>query len=277
MAVKGKWARGITPRNFTWIIKDQLAICERPGGYGNNHRKVRRQEEIIWLREQEFTFVISVIVSPHNLHNYDELNVAWKHRPLAAYDDFSQYLSTFYPELHGMLTDGAKLIVHGEAVGDRLCGLMGGYLLWAGLIDSGPRAISATEHLTSRQLGPVGREIIAIAKTMPGPGLEKRTAMEAARAKEAAARAKAAEKAKAEAAQAAAKSAAAKSAVKRKTKSRTAKTSAGKPAKAGARQAATKKASTAKRASPKAATKSSTKSKATSSHSTARSKHSSGR
>src|SRR5262245_2045165 len=154
MAVKGKWARGITPRNFTWIIKDQLAICERPGGYGHNHRKVRRQEEIIWIREQEFTFVISVIVSPHNLHNYDELNVPWKHRPFAAHDDFYQYLGSFYPELHEMLANGAKLIVHGEEVGDRLCGTMGGYLLWAGLIDSGPRAIAATEQLTSRQLGP---------------------------------------------------------------------------------------------------------------------------
>ena len=45
--LRGKWALGITPRNFTWVIKDRLAICERPGGYGENHRRVRRQEEII--------------------------------------------------------------------------------------------------------------------------------------------------------------------------------------------------------------------------------------
>ena len=45
--LRGKWALGIQPRNFTWIIKDRLAICERPGGYGVNHRRVRRQEEII--------------------------------------------------------------------------------------------------------------------------------------------------------------------------------------------------------------------------------------
>ncbi len=30
-------------------------MCERPGGYGANHRRVRRQEEIIWIREQGFT------------------------------------------------------------------------------------------------------------------------------------------------------------------------------------------------------------------------------
>ena len=39
--LRGKWALGITPRNFTWIMKDKLAVCERPGGYGDNHRRVR--------------------------------------------------------------------------------------------------------------------------------------------------------------------------------------------------------------------------------------------
>ena len=61
--MKGKWAQGIQPRNFAWVIKDRLAICERPGGYGANHRRVRRQEEIIWLREQGFGVVISLLPS----------------------------------------------------------------------------------------------------------------------------------------------------------------------------------------------------------------------
>ena len=29
--LRGKWAQGIQPRNFAWIIKDHLAVCERPG------------------------------------------------------------------------------------------------------------------------------------------------------------------------------------------------------------------------------------------------------
>ena len=61
-----------------------LAVCERPGGYGANHRRVRRQEEIIWIREQGFTCVISLIPSPHNLHNYEELGVAYRHLPFGA-------------------------------------------------------------------------------------------------------------------------------------------------------------------------------------------------
>ena len=29
--LKGKWARGIEPRMFCWVIKDRMAACERPG------------------------------------------------------------------------------------------------------------------------------------------------------------------------------------------------------------------------------------------------------
>ena len=73
--MKGKWARGIEPRMFTWVIKDRLAAAERPGGYAKNHRKVRRMEEIIWLQQQGFTQVVSLLDSPHNLHAYEEMGI----------------------------------------------------------------------------------------------------------------------------------------------------------------------------------------------------------
>jgi hypothetical protein len=163
VAVKGKWAQGIKPRNFTWIIKDQLAVCERPGGYGQNHRKVRRQEEIIWIREQDFACVVSLISAPHNLHNYDELGVTWRHRPFGGHEDNEGFERSFYPELAELLAGGAKVLVHQEELGDRVCGLMAGYLRWTGLVDSGPRVVTVIEHITSRQLGPLGRELVAVA------------------------------------------------------------------------------------------------------------------
>lgn len=166
MAMKGKWAQGITPRHFSWIIKDKLAISERPGGYGANHRKVRRQEEIIWIREQGFTKVISLIPSPHNLHNYDELGVEWIHCPFAAHDDASKVLGALYPQMRSLIDGGGKLLLHGEELGDRLCGVVAGYLHWTGLITSGPDTISAIEQLTTRQLGPAGRELIGVAANL---------------------------------------------------------------------------------------------------------------
>ena len=82
--VKGKWAAGIPPRNFTWVIKDRLAMSERPGGFAPNHRKVRRQEEIIWLQVQGFTRVVSLLPSSHNLQAYEERSMASVHFPLPA-------------------------------------------------------------------------------------------------------------------------------------------------------------------------------------------------
>jgi len=163
MATKGKWQQGIVPRNFYWIIKDRLAVCERPGGYGDNHRRVRRQEEIIWIREQGFTEVISVIPNSANLHNYDELGVTWRHWPFSGNDDAATFLHRTYPELRGMLDGDGKLLIHGDELSDRLCGYLAGYLLWSGLVDTGPDTITIIERMTQRQLGPIGRELVALA------------------------------------------------------------------------------------------------------------------
>ena len=167
MAVKGKWAQGIEPRNFGWVMKDKLAVCERPGGYGANHRRVRRQEEIIWIREQGFTTVISVIPSPHNLHNYDELGVSWLHRPYLTTEDTARQLLPLYREIHELLADGGKVLVHGDELGDRISGIVGGYIVWTGMVPSGPQATSLTERLLHRQMGPVGREMVGVALAMP--------------------------------------------------------------------------------------------------------------
>jgi hypothetical protein len=165
--MKGKWAQGIQPRNFAWILKDKLAVCERPGGYGANHRRVRRQEEIIWIREQGFTRVVSLIPSPHNLHNYDELGVAWRHLPFGPQGDPREVASTLFPELRSMLAEGGKVLLHQDELSDRVAGLMAGYLLWAEVVPLAPQATSVVERLLSRQMGPLGRDLVAMAGTLP--------------------------------------------------------------------------------------------------------------
>lgn len=157
--LRGKWALGITPRHFTWILRDKLAICERPGGVGESHRRVRRQEEIIWLRENGFGCVISIIQAPHNLHNYDELQLPHRHRPFNA-EHVDTYLTALYPELRELLDRQVRVVVHGEEVGDRIVGMMGGYIRWSGLIDDPTDAIQVTERLAGRQLDPFAREVI---------------------------------------------------------------------------------------------------------------------
>ncbi len=160
MAAKGKWAQGIKPRHFNWIIQDQLAVCERPGGFGSNHRKVRRQEEIIWIREQGFDLVVSVSPAPHNLHNYDEMGVTWLHWPISSADELSRYLDRTYGGLQQLLGARKRLIVHADELSDRLVGLMAGYLVWSKMVPESPQAITLTERLTGRQLDAEGRNIV---------------------------------------------------------------------------------------------------------------------
>lgn len=164
--MRGKWATGIAPRNFCWIIKDQLAVCERPGGYARSHRPIRRQEEIIWIREQGFTRVVSLLPSPHNLHAYDDLGVAWEHVPLGLHDDPREVLAELFPKLRGWLGSGGKVVLHQEELSDRVLGVAAAYLVYAGLVPSQPQAISIVERISQRQMGPPGRELVTIAQEL---------------------------------------------------------------------------------------------------------------
>jgi len=160
--MRGKWAQGITPRRFTWIIKDRVAICERPGGYGENHRRVRRQEEIIWIRQNEFAYVLSLIPSTHNLHNYEEMGVPFHHVPFLGNKGGYLDLTRAMAAIRDHVAAADKIIVHREEVGERIMGLIAAYLLWSGLVESGPQAISVAEHLFESELGPTARQLVTM-------------------------------------------------------------------------------------------------------------------
>ena len=161
--MKGKWAAGIVPRNFAWVIKDRLAVSERPGGYARAHRPVRRQEEIIWIREQGFTRVVSLLGSPHNLHAYDELGVPWEHVPFGNQENARVVLGDLLPKLRDWIAAGERVLVHQEELGDRVQGLAGGYLVYARLVEDPAQAILIVEQINHRQMGPPGRELVAVA------------------------------------------------------------------------------------------------------------------
>ena len=166
--MKSKWAAGIVPRNFAWIIKDRLAVSERPGGYARTHRRVRRQEEIIWLREQGFTRVVSILTSTHNLHAYEELGMPFEHVPLGPHDEPRPVLEDLFGRLRTWLGAGEKVLLHQEELGDRVQGVVAGYLVWSGLVKSPAQSISIVERINQRQMGPVGRELVAVATDLAG-------------------------------------------------------------------------------------------------------------
>lgn len=169
--MKGRWAAGIVPRNFAWILKGQLAVSERPGGYAPHHRRVRRHEELLWLRGQGFTRIVSLLGSSHNLHAYEEHNLPSSHFPLPAQGDVRPTLASCYPAILGWLRDGERILLHHEELGDRVAGVAAGFLCWSGLLPDAPQAITAVEHLLKRQLGSLGRGLVAAAAEIaPEPG-----------------------------------------------------------------------------------------------------------
>lgn len=160
--MRGKWAQGIVPRRFTWIIKDRVAVCERPGGYGENHRRVRRQEEIIWIRQNDFAYIVSLIPSTHNLHNYEEMGVPFHHVPFLGTKGGELDLTRAMAAIRDHVAAGERIIVHREDVGETIMGLIAAYLLWTGLVESGPQAINVAEHLFGSELGPTARQMVTM-------------------------------------------------------------------------------------------------------------------
>jgi hypothetical protein len=161
--LRGRWAQGLEPRFFCWIVRDRLAASERPGGFARSHRKIRRQEELIWLGQNGFTRVISLLDSPHNLQAYDEAGIPYEHVPLGRQDELADRLPLIYEAIaRRMDVPTEKVLLHNEEFGDRLLGVIAGYLMYSGLVDEGPHAIVAAERLAGRELGATGREIVAL-------------------------------------------------------------------------------------------------------------------
>lgn len=158
--IKNKWARGIVPRYFHWVIDQKLAVSERPGGYARNHRPVRRQEEIIWLREEGFTRVVSLLTSPHNLHAYEQVGLTASHLPYPPAADPREMLPELFEALDDWLGKGEKVLVHIEELSDQLLGIMGAYLLHAGFPGSSAQAIGYVERVVGRPMGPEGRLVV---------------------------------------------------------------------------------------------------------------------
>ena len=160
-----KWAEGIKPRSFRWVITDRLGVCERPGGYGPGHRRVRRLEEIIWLRRNEIDLIVTLTAIPYNLHDYDEHGLRYVHLPFPESGAGSARLEKILTTIRDHAAT-ERVVVHHESLGDPVLGVVAGYLLWAGLVDTGPEAITITEQLLERELGPTARAVVTMAEQL---------------------------------------------------------------------------------------------------------------
>ncbi len=153
-------ATGLEPRDFRWVIAGKLAVSERIGGYGFQHRRVRRTEEIAWIKGQGVTAVLSLLAGGQNIASYEADGLHTYEVPLAGEieeDDVTRVLETMRTVL---AEPGAVLLVHRDTVDDTVAGLLGGYLVYSGLIEDPIIATSLIQEIVGRPIGPEGRRLI---------------------------------------------------------------------------------------------------------------------
>lgn len=158
--MKGKWAAGIEPRGFTWVYKGILAVSERPGGSTAVHRRVRRDEELLWLKHQGFLRVVSILPVMQNLDAYIEHGLSVSHYALRGGPQQREVLEACYLDLANSMKNNVAVLLHSDDVSDRLLGVLAGYLVWSNKVDTVPASIALIERLFRRSLGPDGREIL---------------------------------------------------------------------------------------------------------------------
>jgi hypothetical protein len=158
--VRGKWAAGIEPRGFTWVYKGILAVSERPGGSTAVHRRVRRDEELLWLKHQGFARVVSILPVMQNLDAYLEHGLSASHYALRGGPQQREVLEACYLDLANSMKNNVAVLLHSDDVSDRLLGVLAGYLVWSHKVETVPASIALIERLFRRSLGPDGRQIM---------------------------------------------------------------------------------------------------------------------
>lgn len=150
---------GLEPRGFTWVISDRLAVSERIGGYGAQHRRVRREEEIAWLTNAGITAVLSLLEGNQNIAAYQAAGIEAHNEPLNDLEPESVH-RVFKKMREITSKPGAVLLVHRDIIDDAVAGVLAGYLVHSGRVDDPIVATDIVQRILKRPLGPEARAII---------------------------------------------------------------------------------------------------------------------
>jgi len=154
---------GLEPRAFTWVIKGRLAVCERIGGHGVQHRRVRREEEIVWLLSGAgINTVMTLLAGGQNVANYQDAGFTVFHEPLVG--EYEQEdVDRVFSALDVALSDpDSVVLVHRDLVDDTIAGLLAGYLVHSKLVTDPILAIAVIQEILGRPLGPEGRALVPV-------------------------------------------------------------------------------------------------------------------
>lgn len=156
---------GLRPRDFVWVIADRLATSERIGGHGFQHRRVRREEELAWLKDAGITVVVSLLPGNQNIASYESIGLSVIHEPLD--EEFEQRdIDRVFAALSKALSDpGAKVLIHRDHLDDVIAGVLAGFLVHSGMLQDPIIAAAVIQEILGRPLGPEGRALIPAARS----------------------------------------------------------------------------------------------------------------
>jgi hypothetical protein len=155
-----KKSTGLEPRGFRWVITGRLAVSERIGGYGFQHRKVRREEEIIWLKDHGINTIVSLLGPNQNSLAYEDAGLSF-----FAFEVDDELEPEDAPAVFEALTEAtsdpeAVALVHRDTIDDTLGGLLAGYLIYSELLGDPIVATDVVQRILGRAIGPEGRRLI---------------------------------------------------------------------------------------------------------------------
>lgn len=156
---------GLKPREFVWVIKGRLAVSERIGGYGMQHRRVRREEEILWLKATAgINTIVSLLGGTQNLASYRESGLRVFSEPLFGEFERDDVARVFAGLDEALKSPGAAVLVHRDLVDDTVAGILAGYLVHSRLVSDPILASALIQEILGRPLGPEGRALIPVAR-----------------------------------------------------------------------------------------------------------------
>ena len=154
---------GLEPRGFRWVIAGRLAVSERIGGSGFQHRRVRREEEITWLYDQGINTILSLLPAGQNTAVYEEAGFrVVVHTVEGTPPEIEDVDGVFAAMDEAINVQGASVLFHRDTIDETVSGLLAGYLVHSGLVEDPIIATSVIQEILGRPLGPEGRGLIPV-------------------------------------------------------------------------------------------------------------------
>jgi len=154
---------GLEPRAFRWVIAGRLAVSERIGGSGFQHRRVRREEEISWLHDQGINTILSLLPAGQNTAVYEEAGFrVVVHTVEGMPTEIDDVDGVFAAMDEAINVPGASVLFHRDTIDETVSGLLAGYLVHSGLVTDPIIATSVIQEILGRPLGPEGRGLIPV-------------------------------------------------------------------------------------------------------------------